>query len=229
MTSQPLSGAWHLRQPGTDEWLEAHVPGGVHTDLMAAGKIADPFLGDEELRVKWVAERDWEYRRTFRPDPAVAAEKRLALVFDGLDTLAEIRLNGEPVGRADNMFRTWRWDVTGRVWPATTRSRFSSTPPSGEGPNSMRSGGSTGRRRRFPAVRTSARRPATSAGTGGRSCPTSACGRRSAWKAGPMAGSKTCTFAGSSKAAARGSRPKPRSSARPGTTSGRGARPPRPN
>jgi len=115
VTSQSLGGPWHLRQSGTDEWLDARVPGGVHTDLMAAGRIPDPFLGDEELRVQWVAERDWEYRRTFRADSAVAGEKHLALVFDGLDTLAEIRLNGELVGRADNMFRTWRWDVTGRV------------------------------------------------------------------------------------------------------------------
>ncbi len=115
MTSQSLSGAWQLRQTGTDEWLAAQVPGGVHTDLMAAGRIGDPFLGDEELRVQWVAETDWEYRRTFVVDGTVAAEDRMALTFDGLDTLAEVRLNGELVGRADNMFRTWRWDVTGRL------------------------------------------------------------------------------------------------------------------
>jgi beta-mannosidase len=89
----------------------------VHTDLMAAGRILDPFVGDEELRVQWVAERDWEYRRTFEVDPDVAAEKRLALVFDGLDTLADVHLNGELLGNADNMFRTWRWDVTGRIRP----------------------------------------------------------------------------------------------------------------
>ncbi|MGD0863326.1 MAG: glycoside hydrolase family 2 protein [Candidatus Limnocylindrales bacterium] len=117
MTSQSLSGAWQFRQAGSDEWLAARVPGGVHTDLMAAGRIADPFFGDEELRVQWVAEADWEYRRSFQVDPAVAAEKRLALVFDGLDTLADIRLNGEPLGSADNMFRTWRWDVTEKLRP----------------------------------------------------------------------------------------------------------------
>jgi beta-mannosidase len=78
---------------------------------MAAGLIADPFVGDEELRVQWVAERDWEYRRTFTVDAEVAAEEHLALVFDGLDTLAEVRLNGKLLGNANNMFRTWRWDV----------------------------------------------------------------------------------------------------------------------
>jgi Beta-galactosidase/beta-glucuronidase len=117
VTSQSLSGAWQLRQAGSNEWLAAQVPGGVHTDLMAAGRIADPFVGDEELRVQWVAEADWEYRRTFRVEAAVAAEKRTALVFDGLDTLAEVRLNGELLGSADNMFRTWRWDVTAKLRP----------------------------------------------------------------------------------------------------------------
>lgn len=115
MTSQSLNGVWQLRQAGSDEWLPAQVPGGVHTDLMAAGRIADPFLGDEELRAQWVAERDWEYRRHFVVDASVAAEEHLALVFDGLDTLADVRLNGAPVGSADNMFREWRWDVTGRL------------------------------------------------------------------------------------------------------------------
>lgn len=115
MNSQSLGGAWHLRQGGSEEWLPAQVPGGVHTDLMAAGRISDPFIGDEELRVQWVAEADWEYRRSFSVDAAVAAEDNLALVFDGLDTLADVRLNGEWLGSADNMFRTWRWDVTGRL------------------------------------------------------------------------------------------------------------------
>jgi beta-mannosidase len=114
---QSLTGPWQLRQAGSNEWLAAQVPGGVHTDLMAAGRIADPFFGDEELRVQWVAERDWEYRRTFHLDAALVGEERLALVFDGLDTLADVRLNGELLGGADNMFRIWRWDVTGRLRP----------------------------------------------------------------------------------------------------------------
>src|ERR1035437_437848 len=117
MIGQSLNGTWQLRAYATEEWLPGAVPGDVHTDLMAAGPIADPFIGDEELRVKWVAERDWEYRRDFVVEAVLAPEERVALVFDGLDTLAEIRLNGELLGGADNMFRTWRWDVTGRLRP----------------------------------------------------------------------------------------------------------------
>jgi beta-mannosidase len=115
VSQQSLNGSWQLRQAGTDEWLPGTVPGGVHLDLMAAGRISDPFVGDEELRVQWVAESDWEYRREFTVEAAVAGEERLFLVFDGLDTLADVRLNGELLGSADNMFRTWRFDATGRL------------------------------------------------------------------------------------------------------------------
>lgn len=117
MTEQTLDGEWRLRERDTEDWSPGRVPGGVHVDLLAAGRISDPFVGDEELRIGWVAERDWEYRREFIADEAVAGQERLALVFDGLDTLADVRLNGEPLGSADNMFRTWRWDVTGRLRP----------------------------------------------------------------------------------------------------------------
>ncbi len=114
MNVQSLDGAWQLKQLGTEEWLPAQVPGGVHLDLMAAGRIPDPFVADNELRVAWVADSDWEYRRTFRVegDDSVVAGVRRVLVFEGLDTLAEVNLNGKPLGNADNMYRTWRWDVT---------------------------------------------------------------------------------------------------------------------
>jgi beta-mannosidase len=117
MTEQTLDGAWLLRERGAADWIPGHVPGGVHLDLLAAGRISDPFAGDEELRVQWVAERDWEYRREFAVDEAVARQRHVALVFDGLDTLAEIRLNGERLGSTVNMFRTWRFDVDGRLRP----------------------------------------------------------------------------------------------------------------
>lgn len=74
--------------------------------------IADPHEGENEKEVAWVDLRDWTYRRTFdRPAQANGAA-RTELVFEGLDTIAEIKLNGRRLGSADNMFRTWRFDVT---------------------------------------------------------------------------------------------------------------------
>jgi beta-mannosidase len=111
MQKQSLAGTWQFRQMPIGDWFPAIVPGGVHTDLMAAGRIPDPFVGDNELAIQWVAESDWEYTRTFTANPAVLAEKQVYLVCDGLDTLAEVWLNDQRLGSTDNMFRKYWWEV----------------------------------------------------------------------------------------------------------------------
>jgi beta-mannosidase len=111
MRIQSLAGGWEFRQAGTEEWLPASVPGGVHTDLLALGRIPDPFVGDNEKRVQWVAEADWEYRYQFAAEPELFRQPHIWLVCDGLDTLATVSLNGRELGRAANMFRQYRWDV----------------------------------------------------------------------------------------------------------------------
>ncbi len=111
MIKQTLSGAWQFRQAGSDEWLPARVPGGVHTDLLAAGRIPDPFAGDNEKRVQWVAESDWEYRQPFVVDADLLNESQVFLVCDGLDTLTEVMLNGQLIASTDNMYRQYRWAV----------------------------------------------------------------------------------------------------------------------
>lgn len=111
MKTQSLSGTWEFRQVGEAEWLPAVVPGGVHTDLLALGLIPDPFVGDNEKRVQWVAEADWEYRLLFKPGADLLQQPHVWLVCDGLDTLAVVHLNGQELGRADNMFRRYRWEI----------------------------------------------------------------------------------------------------------------------
>ena len=111
MRVQSLAGTWQFRQVGTEEWLPARVPGGVHTDLLALGRISDPFVGDNEKRVQWVAEADWEYRYQFDVAPELLGQPQVWLVCDGLDTLATVSLNGHELGCANNMFRGYRWDV----------------------------------------------------------------------------------------------------------------------
>lgn len=89
--------------------VPATVPGSVHTDLLAAGIIVDPYLDDHERLLGWIGRTDWQYatRFSWRPD----GHERHDLVFDGLDTVAEIRLNGVRVGSTANMHRTYRFDV----------------------------------------------------------------------------------------------------------------------
>ena len=112
MKIQSLAGEWEFRQIGTQDWLPANVPGGVHTDLLALGRIPNPFVGDNEKRVQWVAETDWEYRYRFEVNPGVMDQPHIFLVCDGLDTLSTVRLNETELGRTENMFRQYRWEVT---------------------------------------------------------------------------------------------------------------------
>ena len=115
MYHQNLSGQWKFHQLGEKEWLPATVPGGVHTDLLALGKIPDPFVADNEKKVQWIGETDWEYRYEFKVAPEVLKDAKQFLVCDGLDTLAEVSLNGKLLGKTDNMYRQWNWDVTGAL------------------------------------------------------------------------------------------------------------------
>ena len=100
MIKQSLNGAWQFCQVGFNEWLPAVVPGGVHTDLMATGRISDPFVADNELNVQWVADADWTYRRTFEPSQELLDSERVELVCDGLDTLATSKAEWKPGGHS---------------------------------------------------------------------------------------------------------------------------------
>jgi beta-mannosidase len=108
-------GPWSFRAtggpPGGYAWMPAVVPGCVHTDLLRAKKIADPFYGTNEKDQQWIEHTDWEYRSSFAADAALLAHERVDLVWKGLDTFAEVFVNGHSVLRADNMFRSWRVDV----------------------------------------------------------------------------------------------------------------------
>jgi beta-mannosidase len=93
--------------------IAATVPGCVHTDLLAAGQIPDPFYRDNETALQWIGQADWVYTRQFSAGPELLRVRRVVLRCEGLDTLATVIINGQPAGRADNMFRTWEFDVKG--------------------------------------------------------------------------------------------------------------------
>jgi beta-mannosidase len=106
-----LTGEWRVSKVGTNDWIPAVVPGCVHTDLLAAGKIPDPFYQENEKKVQWVTEADWIYQRKFDVPEEVLKNDCVLLRCEGLDTVAAIKVNGNDVGHADNMFRLWEYDV----------------------------------------------------------------------------------------------------------------------
>ncbi len=106
-----LPGPWQFRQVGESEWIAATVPGTVHTDLLANGKIPDPFYRTNERDLQWIDKKDWEYRTILDLDAATLAHNHVELCFAGLDTYAEIYLNDVLVLTTDNMFRRWTADI----------------------------------------------------------------------------------------------------------------------
>jgi len=93
------------------DWFPASVPGTIHTDLLNANKIKDPFFSDNEKSLKWIAESNWVYQVGFDLTAEMNREN-LFLVFDGLDTVSEVELNGQVVGQTNNMFRRYRFPIS---------------------------------------------------------------------------------------------------------------------
>jgi beta-mannosidase len=114
---QQLTTGWRFRaiqspdHPETTTWHPATVPGVVHTDLQHAGLIPDPFFGDNEKRLQWIGLTDWEYTCDFDVSASALRQQHAELVFEGLDTFADVQLNGKPVLHTDNMFRSWTIDA----------------------------------------------------------------------------------------------------------------------
>jgi beta-mannosidase len=106
-----LNGAWEVSRTGLDEWFPATVPGCIHTDLLAAGRISDPFYRDNEKSLQWIGETNWTYRRSFEVPEEFLKLDCVRLRCDGLDTLATVKINGQKIGETDNMFRIWEFDV----------------------------------------------------------------------------------------------------------------------
>ncbi|SDD22762.1 glycoside hydrolase family 2 protein [Auraticoccus monumenti] len=117
MTQSTALTSWQVRAgkgpvPEALRGIEvaATVPGSVHTDLMAAGLIADPYLDTNELLQGWIGRTDWHYRTTL--DLTDTTAERADLVLLGLDTVARVSVDGEPLLETSNMHRTHRVDVS---------------------------------------------------------------------------------------------------------------------
>jgi beta-mannosidase len=113
-SSRNLDSGWQFRavgntdKPGMTEWRPAQVPSVVHTDLLRNGLIHDLFDRDNEFRLQWIGQTDWEYQTVFQDDSAALGHDHVDLVFDGLDTFADVYLNDQAILSPDNMFRRWR-------------------------------------------------------------------------------------------------------------------------
>ncbi|MES2336882.1 MAG: glycoside hydrolase family 2 protein [Pseudomonadota bacterium] len=97
--------------PREAAWLPATVPGSVQQDLIAAKRVPDPFLAQNEAAIQWAGLADWQWRTTIDVTRDMLARGHLDLVFDGLDTFATVSVNGRTLLSADNAHRRWRVDA----------------------------------------------------------------------------------------------------------------------
>ncbi|WP_029291429.1 glycoside hydrolase family 2 protein [Cellulomonas sp. HZM] len=132
MNRTTLHDGWTLRSAGgpvpraiAEATVAAEVPGTAHTDLLAAGLIADPYVDLGEKALAWAHRAAWLYSRTLTIEPA-ADDERVDLVFDGLDTVATITLDGLEIGRTANQHRGYRFDVRAHAGEHRLDVRFDS-------------------------------------------------------------------------------------------------------
>ncbi|CAN6672643.1 hypothetical protein TRVA0_046S01090 [Trichomonascus vanleenenianus] len=109
---------WQWRQVGEAAFNAAADPSSetaeIFTDLLAAKKIPDPFIDRNERLVQWVAEADWEYEGELEYTRNAQLSTQ-DLIFEGLDTIATVTLNGEEILKSDNMFHIHRVNVNGKL------------------------------------------------------------------------------------------------------------------
>ena len=79
---------------------------------MKGCRIEDPFLGFNELKCEWVADKSWSYRVNIPRRPKATHGVKHVLAFDGLDTYATVKLDGSTIMESDNMFIMHRVDVS---------------------------------------------------------------------------------------------------------------------
>ncbi|XP_064004481.1 beta-mannosidase isoform X1 [Pogoniulus pusillus] len=107
-----LRGSWQLSNENGSVALRGEVPGCVHTALQRRGLIQDPYYRFNDVMYRWISLDNWTYSRTFRAPFDIRKWQKVNLVFEGVDTVAHILLNNITLGRTDNMFIRYSFDIT---------------------------------------------------------------------------------------------------------------------
>ncbi|MHC4258411.1 MAG: glycosyl hydrolase 2 galactose-binding domain-containing protein [Planctomycetota bacterium] len=112
-----LSGTWEMSQVNGAIQTTGEIPGGIHSALLKAGLIPDPYYGTNEEKVQWVAEHDWTVSRRFHLDPSFLEYRDIYLQIKNPDTFCEFKINGKRVGTSDNMFYAYTESVKDHLRP----------------------------------------------------------------------------------------------------------------
>lgn len=106
------ASARRMRDLDSGNWLKTSVPSSIYTSLIQAGQFSQSEIDTYPEKFAWVSEKPWVYRKTFDISQDLSACDRIDLVFDGLDTIASIWLNDKLLGKTNNMFIPFMFDIT---------------------------------------------------------------------------------------------------------------------
>jgi beta-mannosidase len=102
-----LNKNWQFKSTSTELWQPAIVPGTVHSNLIKTKQIDNPFYANNEQKLQWIDSLNWEYQCQFNIPQNVFEKKNIDIVFDGLDTYADVYVNDQLLLNANNMFVQW--------------------------------------------------------------------------------------------------------------------------
>ncbi|SHH60381.1 beta-mannosidase [Clostridium grantii] len=108
---QIIKENWKMRHKGTNEWTKASVPGSVYNDLLNSNKMEDPYWRENEYKALDTSYKNFEYETSFDVNKEILTEDRINLIFEGIDTISEIHLNGIKIADTNNMHRTYFFNV----------------------------------------------------------------------------------------------------------------------
>ena len=106
-----LDKNWTFTQADSNHWLPCSIPGNCFTALFENHEIADPFFSDNESKVQWVSKKDWRFKTNFELDSSFVNQDNIHIECPGLDTYSTLYINGKFIGRSDNSFRHWTFDI----------------------------------------------------------------------------------------------------------------------
>ncbi|MEX0860207.1 MAG: glycoside hydrolase family 2 protein [Cucumibacter sp.] len=108
-----LAGIWRLTSRRQQDTFEIALPGDVHSALLKAGAIPDPYFADNEAKVEWVSRTPWALTREFDAGTDLAGNWTLTL--SEVDCIASVFLNDIEIGKLDNQFIRYDLEVTGKL------------------------------------------------------------------------------------------------------------------
>lgn len=170
LTAQIVLSRFDLTEEGRPDStsVAVEIPFMVQRDLLRQGLIPHPFVGTSEDSIQWVSDREWVYRTTFELSGAELSGYRLRLRW--VDTFAEVYLNGALLGRTENFFRTYTYDLDGHLRPGTNRLVIRLLSPTKVGQLLYESNGfnypADNDRAKYSTAHTSGQPPTTTGGTG---------------------------------------------------------------